>query len=221
MVALCAALASCGEPTPPLRLDAYAFRYDIFGDSTALLSFHWPADRMPLRFWSDPADSLGEYVDYAIRQWEEQFLYGEFRGVVVSDSSQADIIVQTTPAAPTGSLADLPEHEVSTFCGGATFPDSILGDGHMYGPMRSQVTWTFLQIKTASDSQATVRCLARVITHEVGHALGILSFNHTFTDSTDLMYTFPRVAVPSERDRETIQRIYHTPSDMIAPVRPH
>jgi predicted Zn-dependent protease len=215
------ALAACEAPTPPTRAGAFAYRFDIFGDSTKLLSFHWPADRMPLRFWSNPGDSLTSYVAYAIDQWEAQFLYGEFTGVIVADSSQADIIVQTTPSAPTGSLADLPAYELKPGCGGVTQPDSISIDGEMFGPMRAQITWDFLATRTAADSQARVRCLARVVTHEIGHALGILNEDHAGTDSTDIMFTFPRVSVPSDRDRETMQRVYHTPSDMTAPVRPH
>src|SRR5436853_607361 len=83
------------------------------------------------------------------------------------------------PTAPTGSLANMPSYEVSSWCGGFTFPDSITGPDSAgiataHGAWRSQVTWTFVSTKTAADSQAAVRCLARVVTHEIGHALGIV-----------------------------------------------
>ena len=42
-----------------------------------------------------------------------------------------------------------------------------------------------------------------------GHALGI--FQHS-DDPSDLMFFNPTVAGPSDRDRTTAQRAYHTPS---------
>jgi len=52
-------------------------------------------------------------------------------------------------------------------------------------------------------------CLDLTTAHELGHALGI--FQHS-PDPGDLMYSDPVVTAPSARDRNTINRAYHTPT---------
>lgn len=213
---LAVGVAACEAPTVPLRAATYSVR-----DPDGFL-FRWTEDRMPVRFWVNPSDSLGEYVQYAIAQWEGAFLYGEFRGVIVTDSSRADVQVEVSgPPVPTGPLTNLPEQGLDNFCGGGTGPDSLSDDGRTYfGPIRVTINWTFTGDDTPADTAARVRCLARVVTHEVGHALGLSDQSHAGTDSTDIMFTFPRVVVPSAHDRITIQQLYHTPADIAPPVRP-
>jgi len=59
------------------------------------------------------------------------------------------------------------------------------------------------------DAPALDSCLNLTTAHELGHALGI--FQHS-PDSGDQMYSDPVVTAPSERDRNTINRAYHTPT---------
>jgi predicted Zn-dependent protease len=59
-------------------------------------------------------------------------------------------------------------------------------------------------------------CFRRVVHHELGHTLGILSHSPA---TTDLMYGTPTVETPTERDRNTAQVVYHTPSTISPPPR--
>jgi predicted Zn-dependent protease len=47
--------------------------------------------------------------------------------------------------------------------------------------------------------------------HELGHVLGIL--NHS-SNPLDIMFSNPTVATPSERDRNTVQVMYHWPMNV-------
>ena len=81
IVALLGALAaSCAEPTVPARTPAYPFA-SFAGDV-----FHWPLDRLPVRFYADSRGTMRSLVAHAVATWEQQFLYGGFRGVMVQDS---------------------------------------------------------------------------------------------------------------------------------------
>lgn len=206
------AFAACDGPVTPTRVPSYGFT-DFDG-----LVFHWPTGGAPVRFWVNPGDSLGEYVTYAIAQWEPQFLYGEFHGVLVDDSSRADVIVQVAgPPVPTGPIPSLADSGLDNVCSGLTEPDQVSDDGRAYfGAIQIVISWVFTGNTTAADSTSRVRCLARVVTHEMGHSLGLQQHS---TDAHDIMFTFPRVGVPSERDRAAIQRLFNTPSDITPPVR--
>jgi predicted Zn-dependent protease len=54
-------------------------------------------------------------------------------------------------------------------------------------------------------------CLDLTLAHELGHALGI--FEHS-PDGDDLMASDPSATAPSERDRVTAERAYHTPTTL-------
>ena len=83
-VALGAALAvaaACSDITlPPDHTPAYSYTLPATGDV-----FHWPLNRLPVRFYADPRGGMRNYVQRAVGLWERQFLYGEFRGVVVDE----------------------------------------------------------------------------------------------------------------------------------------
>lgn len=198
----------CETPAAPARLPPYEFRQ--LGADTV---FRWMPDAMPVRFSAPQAGRIPAYVASGIRSWERQFLYGEFTGTVVPDSGQADIIIELRGSAP----PDIPTNDDSprTACEGVTIvpPLRTNSDGALYfdEPIRITLSWY-----VSEDPQDVVNCLARVTTHEIGHAMGI--FAHSpFPE--DLMYTRPLVTHPSARDRATIQVLYHTPSDII-PYRP-
>ncbi len=66
------------------------------------------------------------------------------------------------------------------------------------------------------DPSAIANCVARVIAHEIGHTLGIFAADHAGTNPTDLMFSPPSVRRPSQRDRVTVELLYHQQPD-IAP----
>lgn len=200
--ALLALLAACGDATAPLRVDRYEWR--LFeprpGGGIDTLAFAWPNASQPLRIWAQDSLGLVGHTTAAIQSWQAQFLYGEFRGTLVPDSSEADIIVVAGPAPADAPVLPMMARQ----CRGAT---DIAVDPLTFvlrPPMH-----IYIELRFAPDDPGVDACLALTTAHELGHALGI--FQHS-TDPDDLMYSDPVVAAPSARDRNTAERAYHTPT---------
>jgi predicted Zn-dependent protease len=200
-----AGVVACAVPDDPAHLGGYPFT-DAAGDI-----FHWPADRTPVRFWADPRGNMNELVQNAIAVWQRQFMYGEFTGVIVSDSAHADVIFtwfdSVPPTVPPDNGAPVKA------CGGMTNTDSIGADSVIHGAFQS----TIQILHVGATAGQTEACVRRTTIHEMGHALGIL--NDLAPDSTDIMYFTPLVPVPSAADRTTMQILYHTTPNLFPPVR--
>ena len=195
VAALGAIVAACTDPMVPSREPAYPF--DILGDV-----FHWPADRLPVRFYADPRGTLRTLVAHAVDTWERQFLYGEFRGVMVNDSNTADVIVTWADSVPPDATPDT--GPAVNACGGLTqgFLDSA---GTAFdGPFHSQLTVLTGAVFTPGQVQA---CVQRTTIHELGHTLGLFQES---ADSRDIMASPPSVSLPSGADRRTVETLYHT-----------
>lgn len=192
-----AALAAACELTPPIRPNGYDFR-----SQPDNLVFHWPAERMPIRYWVEGKGALPDYVDEGIRQWEAQFLYGEFDGARTADSAAADVrVFLPGNAPPSAPLTGAPPADA---CSGQT--TILVGDNRVTLPISVTLQWF-----AGFAAEHVANCLARVTTHEVGHSLGLLQHSD---QATDLMFGAPfgnvQVSAPSQRDRASIQRLYHT-----------
>jgi len=201
------ALAGCEGAVAPDRGPAY----DFVAPGTDQV-FRWPQDRLPVRYWVAPdAGVVRGFAAQGIARWTAQFLYGEFRGEVVDDSARADVLVFVEPASPpTGQPNDDPP--ALGACRGITSGTVSTAPYRLLEPFRVRVLW---------DDQYTdaevVNCLDRVVTHELGHTIGI--FGHSPNDA-DLMSASPRVNTPSEGDRTTVETLYHTPRNVDPPERP-
>ena len=206
------ALLSCADIAAPSRNIAYEWRQIVptpTGPDT--LSFHWPQSRLPVRIWTDDTLNLPAHVQHGIDQWEAAFLYGEFRAVVVSDSSVADVIVTSGIATPKGgfSVTRL-ESFLAPECQGATDVELAASGREILPPIRVHVDPRFDPSSPGVDA-----CMALTTTHELGHSLGI--FDHS-TDLQDIMHADPVVTNLSPRDRATAELAYHTePTLTIAP----
>jgi hypothetical protein len=206
-----AALA-CGEIASPERTDLYEWRLFVPGAGGApdTLSFFWSQGRLPVRVWAEDAAGLPGYAEQAIGVWESGFLYREFRGEMVSDSSTADVLIFGN-SAPNLTLGVHRLHSMAPQCSGAT--DLEVSDDHtrLLTPIR-----IFIDPVLPEDQPATQTCLALTTIHELGHALGI--FQHS-PNPEDIMFADPVVEAPSDRDRGTIEAVYHYPPTLEA-VRP-
>lgn len=196
-------LVACTVPDNPDHSGGYDFS-DLSGDI-----FHWPGDRLPVRFWADPRGNMSALVQNAIDVWQDQFMYGEFTGVIVSDSAHADVQIIWADSVPPAVAPD--NGPPVKACGGLTQDDSVAGN-RIYGAFHSSIT-ILMAGATAGQVEA---CVRRTVVHEMGHALGILT---EAPDSTDIMYFTPLVPVPSVADRTTMQMLYHTAPTLLPPVR--
>jgi len=210
-VALLAVVAAaCKDPTIPDRAGAYAFADTaIIGVDTSVTLFRWPASRLPVRFWADPRGNMRFLVERAVAIWEDQFLYGELRGVVVSDSTAADVLVQWTDSVP----PDVPPDTTSApnACGGVTSFDYDSTGFTLAGPVH--VSLTVLTGSPASSGQVQA-CMRRVSIHELGHSIGLL--RHSLFDE-DIMFGSPIGNFPSRFDRRSVELLYHSPPTVQPP----
>jgi predicted Zn-dependent protease len=196
---LVAALAGCETAAAPAREPAYEF--DLYGSG---LVFHWTSERLPVRYWVAPdAGVVRDFVATGIARWTDQFLWGEYRGVLVDDSTAADV--------PSGEPTDDPP--LVTACGGVTWNDTTTaGPRALVGPFRVVVQWD-----AGYADVDVVNCLERVTIHEIGHTIGL--FGHSPNDF-DLMNGTPRVVAPSAGDRVTAEILYATPASILPPALP-
>ena len=188
-----ATVVACSDPSIPTRSAAYGFDDPGTGDV-----FHWPTTR-PMTLWVDPRGALPRLAREGVAQWEAQFLYGEFTGVVVDDSLDADVLLVWGGAVP----ADVPPDTGPPVnaCTGLTVI-STDSTNTLDDYIRAEVT-----ASVGFTPEQVAACVARVTTHELGHALGILQHS---PDAADLMAPNPVVAVPSDGDRRTMEVLYHT-----------
>jgi len=198
-------LSGCETAAAPERRAAYDF--DLQGTGQV---FHWTADRLPVRYWISPdAGVVADFAREGIQRWSNQFLYGEFRGVVVEDSTQADVLVRVRPSTPPDGTPTNDPPELGA-CDGVTSNEVF--DGRLTGPFRVQINWD-----VRYGDVDVVNCLERVAVHEIGHTIGI--FGHS-PNEFDLMNPTPRVGTPSDADRATVEVLYHTPSSVRPPEIP-
>ena len=200
-------LLACGDIGAPIRDDLYEWRFFVpFGGGVDTVHFHWRQEELPVRVWvsEDEIAELPGLTQRALEIWEDVFLYGEFRGELVSDSKTAHVIVRGVPAPskPVEEVVRLPS-ALAPECGGAT--DIVLSDDLSVISLPIRV---YLDRQAAPDAPGLATCLALTSIHELGHALGILSHS---PNSTDIMYIDPQVELPSEFDRETAAALYHIP----------
>lgn len=194
-------LAGCGDLAAPNRTPRYLA--DLAGET-----FHWPGDRLPVRYYADPRGTMPGLVHRGLSIWEQQFLYGEFKATFVADSNLADVIVRWQDSVP----PDVPPDTAGAIgaCDGVT--TYVIDSTHVItDPIR-----VLLRVRTGFTLAQIAACMRRVSTHELGHSLGILGHSPA---TTDLMYGTPSTDTPTMRDRNTAQVLYHTPATIAPPPR--
>jgi len=193
-------LLGCEDLAAPNRTPRYLA--DLAGET-----FHWPPDRIPVRYFADTRGTMPALLRRGLSVWESQFLYGEFKGVFVADSNRADVIVRWQDSVP----PDVPPDTAGALgaCDGVT--TYVIDSTHdaMTDPIRVQ-----LRVRLGFTTAQIAACMRRVATHELGHTLGILGHSPA---TTDLMYGTPATDTPTIRDRNTAQVLYHTPATITPP----
>jgi hypothetical protein len=164
-----------------------------------------------VRIWVEDVAGLPGYADRAIGVWESEFLYREFRGVRVADSTTAQVLIFGNSAPNLVLGVTRLRSALAPECSGAT--DLDVSDDHTQLRLPVRV---FIDPVLPETEPATQTCLALTTIHELGHALGI--FQHS-PNATDIMFADPAVELPSELDRGTAEALSHYPPTL-EPVRP-
>lgn len=214
MLAACAILAACDSPTVPERFlrDVYDFRLL----TPEPVTFRWETNSTVSFFVvADPGSAertqdLRDAVMHGIEVWNTATLYGEVELIEAGSLEDADVVVEYSHVAsplelssctPSGGLA------VTTFC--------LTSDGSNLRPFpfasggSSRAKFVVTVRVTQQTSALDVR---RLVTHEIGHVLGIGQHSGK---QTDLMFggALSRDD-PSPADRATLQVLYHTRPDI-------
>ena len=198
--ALLPLVAACKIAAPPDRSATYEFTIRL--ETGFPLVFRWPTVSLPVRVWAEPGLDLEWHVTQAIGRWQAAVLYGEFRGTLVDDSSAADVIIRI------GDIEAVEPQSQRLACAGATRIEVGL-DTAIALPFRTTITPRF-----GHSPQDVHACVGTIVTHELGHVLGL--FLHS-DDPGDLMHGRPTSDGLSVRDVATLETLYHSPPTVHLP----
>jgi hypothetical protein len=201
--------AACDPTSIPEPLAGDIYRYELATPELRVL--RWPTGTVVDVFVVDHpdaarTDALHAAFVHAADVWNTAVLLGEVQLRETQNINEADAVLNFTGSVlpvdvsncqPAGTGA------FTTFC--LTDDDEHLRVFPLVGGGASQVKFIVtLRTVTPMDTAEVTRFVA----HELGHVLGLAQHSPL---STDLMHELAGVASrPSERDRATLQALYHT-----------
>ena len=211
-----AALATaCDSAIIPALPGPYDFRLAVYGtDGRARpRTFHWDRGAVVPVYVVHEQSGAGDLrpaFRRAARAWRSAAVFGEVRLRETTDLGEARAVLRWHDAAGVLSTP-------MTCVGPVTGAASTLGclndprDALRTWPRRdgepSQVTYRVV-IRRTDDQEL----LDRLVIHEMGHVLGILSHS---PDPSDIMWAGPDLPpAPTARDRSTLRSLYMTPVDL-------
>jgi predicted Zn-dependent protease len=206
-------LAACDSPTVPERFlrDVYDFRLR----TPEPVTFRWELGSTVKFFVVADNDAartqyLRDATVHGVEMWNQAALYGEVALAMAESIQEADVVVEYSHVAspvelsdcfPSGGLA------VTTFC--LTESGTNLKVFPFVSGTGSNVKFVLTVRVTPQTSETDVR---RLVTHEIGHVLGIAQHS---PKQTDLMFGGALLRDdPSPADRATLQVLYHTKADI-------
>jgi hypothetical protein len=217
VLGLVASVLGCDlAPTVPGRTDAYPFttipRFP--GDTARVL--RWPVGATIRVFIEGGtgarAMTLLDAFERGAELWNDAALYGEYRLLRTVTRPEADVVLTWSDLPPvvdpSNCRVDI-GRAVTTFClrsdrqGLEVFP--------LVPPDANRGPGSVKMLVTVLGSESTPAAADRLVTHELGHVLGIAQHS---LNPADLMHVTNSVAAPSRADAATAQILYHTPADL-------
>jgi len=164
--------------------------------------YRWPTGRT-VAVYTDPTAAgadLAATTAQALIVWKQALGGSEFAFRIAASPADADVIVHASAAPRLVGLAGCAEPP--TFAGGATFlcpgTDTALTLPLLSGAKGHVKIDITVNVATASAANP----LSALVTHELGHAVGIGGHS---PDAGDVMYPSPATSVPSSRDITTLR----------------
>ena len=212
-----AALAACESPSVPVETFAY--------DPTELTGgqvYHWDLGHTITVFADTVAQPAGYDLAAAVRAgaaaWAPAAYYGEFQFRLVSDPHDADVIVRYRQAP--GRVDDADCNPPGSGAGETIFcPDQpeasvlpLLSDGG--GHVRVEVVVDPFWVQDATLAQYGLtrpQHFVRIVTHELGHVLGIGAHS---PDITDIMHALAVAPGPSAADASALRWVLRQHADI-------
>lgn len=201
-------VVACSEPAAP-RVDPPAY------DPTQLsgVLYRWPTGQT-IAVYADPTavpggTDLGAVTAAAMTAWKQALGGNEFSFRAATSAADADVIVHVSAAPRLVRLAGCAEPPA--FASGVTFfcPAS---DSALTLPLASGATGRVkVDISINPDASSTANPLAALVTHELGHAVGIGGHSPA---ALDVMYLSPAVSAPSARDITTLRWVVRQQVEM-------
>jgi predicted Zn-dependent protease len=212
MALACAVAATaCGDPMSNADVPAYDPTYRA-GNRDVL--YHWDAGRT-IHVYAQPTRlSISTDLPSALRTgfaaWARVPEFREYHFALVDRPEEADVIVRLRDDPPLVSFLDCAYPTSSA--SGITFfcPDASLHIVQVLPLNAGGGGQVRMDVAVAPPGQSAN--FPVVVTHELGHVLGIGAHS---AERTDLMYPFPTVPVPSARDIATLRYVLHQPSALI------
>lgn len=204
--------AACEGPTVPPKLidDIYDFRLATTPPSV----LRWPSGTRVRVHVASAAGTREEVLasafENAAAEWNRHAFYGEYELVRASSVVDADVLVRwSDEPAPVdfAQCTPLVSIAVTTFCLDDDDP-TRLEPFPLLPPNAAVASDIRIVISILGTQVSQPDRVARLVAHEVGHALGMA--RHSL-NAQDLMSAGePTRATLSARDVATIQTLYHT-----------
>lgn len=192
-------VVACSEAAAP-RVDAPAY------DPTQLwgVLYRWPTGQT-IAVYTDPTavpsgTNLGAVTAAAMTAWKQALGGSEFSFRATTSAADADVIVHVSTAPRLVGLAGCAEPP--TFASGVTFICPA-ADSALTLPLASGATGRVkVDVSINPDAASAANPLVALVTHELGHAVGIGGHSPA---ALDVMYASPSVSTPSARDITTLR----------------
>lgn len=211
--------AACDSATIPALPGPYDFRLAVQGTDGGARrrTFHWDRGAVVPVFLGEElagAGDLRQAFRRAARAWRSAAVFGEVRLRATTDLGEARAVLRWHDAAgvlstPMACLG--PVTGAASTLGCLNDPRDALRTWPRRDGETSQVIYRVV-IRRTDDQDL----LDRLVVHEMGHVLGILTHS---PDPSDIMWAGPDLPLaPSARDRSTLRSLYMTPVDL--PIEP-